>query len=146
MPEQNEFKFKTLSGNLNVAYKDETFWLDFPSFSLKEVAVSEQMTRAVGARPKRAFLGRDLLLIMQNESEVVDARPDMELLSGLDGLITHISAMGEKFDRVASSFAPKLGVCDSGCCHLVPFWAKELGKSEISAFQASKGAARSFVA
>ena len=80
---------------------------------------------------------------MQNESEVVDARPDMELLSGLDGLITHISAMGEKFDRVSSSFAPKLGVaedrvCDSGCCHLVPFWAKELGKSEISAFQASK--------
>ena len=49
---------------------------------------------------------------MQNESEVVDARPDMELLSGLDGLITHISAMGEKFDRVSSSFAPKLGVAE----------------------------------
>ena len=109
-PEQNEFKFKTLSGILNVAYKDETFWLDFPSFSLKEVAVSEQMARAVGARPKRAFLGRDLLLIMQNESEVVDARPDMEFLSGLDGLITHISAMGKKFDCVSRSFAPKLGV------------------------------------
>ena len=93
-PEQNEFKFKTLSGFLNVVYKDETFWLDFPSFSLKEVAMSEQMVRAVGARPKRAFLGRDLLLIMQNESKVVNARPDMKLLSGLDGLITHISAMG----------------------------------------------------
>ena len=142
-PEQNEFKFKTLSGILNVAYKDETFWLDFPSFSLKEVAVSEQMARAVGARPKRAFLGRDLLLIMQNESEVVDARPDMEFLSGFDGLITHIRAMGEKFDCVSRSFAPKLGVvedsvCGSGHCHLVPFWAKELGKSEIAVFQASK--------
>lgn len=109
-PEQNEFKFKTLSGILNVAYKDETFWLDFPSFSLKEVAVSEQMARAVGARPKRAFLGRDLLLIMQNESEVVDARPDMEFLSSLDGLITHISAMGEKFDCISRSFALKLDV------------------------------------
>ena len=51
--------------------------------------------------------------------------------------------MGEKFDRVSRSFAPKLGVvedpvCGSRNCHLVPFWAKELGKSEIAAFQASK--------
>ena len=28
-------------------------------------------------------------------------------------------------------------VCGSGHCHLVPFWAKELDKSEIAAFQAS---------
>ena len=31
-------------------------------------------------------------------------------LSGLDGLITHISAMGEKFDCVSRSFALKLDV------------------------------------
>ena len=80
---------------------------------------------------------------MQNESEVVDARPDMELLSGLDGLITHISSMGEKFDCVSHSFAPKLGVvedlvCGLGHCYLVPFCAKELGKSETAAFQMPK--------
>ena len=88
-------------------------------------------------------MGRDLLLIMQNESEVVDARPDMELLSGLDGLITHISSRGEKFDCVSHSFAPKLvvvedPVCCLGNCHLVPFCAKELGKSETTAFQVPK--------
>ena len=49
----------------------------------------------------------------------------------------------QKIDCISRSFAPKLGVvedsvCGSGHCHLVPFWAKELGKSEIAAFQASK--------
>ena len=53
------------------------------------------------------------------------------------------TAKGKEYDCVSRSFAPKLNipedpVCGSGHCHIVPFWAKELGKSEITAYQASK--------
>ncbi|WP_298706491.1 PhzF family phenazine biosynthesis protein [uncultured Veillonella sp.] len=48
----------------------------------------------------------------------------------------------EGVDCVSRSFAPKLAVpedpvCGSGHCHIVPYWAEKLGKSQITAYQAS---------
>ena len=42
-----------------------------------------------------------------------------------------------------ASFAPKLGVpedpvCGSGHCHLAPYWSGRLGKTELTARQASR--------
>ncbi|MBE9852639.1 PhzF family phenazine biosynthesis protein [Campylobacter concisus] len=56
--------------------------------------------------------------------------------------------MGEKFDRVYRSFAPKLGmvedsVCGSGHCHLVPFWQKRLVKVRSQHFRCQIEVARS---
>lgn len=47
------------------------------------------------------------------------------------------------YDCVSRSFAPKLAVaedpvCGSGHCHIVPFWAHELGKDDLVAYQASR--------
>ncbi|MBE3609290.1 PhzF family phenazine biosynthesis protein [Campylobacter californiensis] len=141
-PSQNEFKFSTLSGILTVTYENCVFLLDFPVFELKEINVTEAISRAVGAKPQQAFLGRDLLLIMENESDIINAKLDFGAMLELDGLITHISAKGGEFDCVSRSFAPKLGisedpVCGSGHCHIVPFWAKNLDKTKLKALQAS---------
>lgn len=29
-------------------------------------------------------------------------------------------------------------MCGSGHCHIIPYWAKELGKAELTAYQASR--------
>ena len=45
-------------------------------------------------------------------------------------------------DCISRSFGPKLQVtedpvCGSGHCHIIPYWAKKLGKSSLVAYQAS---------
>ena len=68
----------------------------------------------------------------------------MEKVKTLDGLLLHITARGhDGVDCVSRSFAPKLGivedpVCGSGHCHIIPYWSKVLGKSELTAYQASE--------
>ena len=68
--------------------------------------------------------------------------PDQAKLAQLPGLLQHATAKGSEFDRVSRSFAPKLSVpedpvCGSGHCHIVPYWAQQLGKHNLIAYQAS---------
>ena len=88
-------------------------------------------------------MGRDLVCVLGDERQVCDAAPNSELLLGLDGLLTHITARGSQYDCVSRSFAPKLNVaedpvCGSGHCHIVPLWADKLRKTDLIARQASK--------
>lgn len=136
-------EFNTLSGKLTVSRKGDLLEMDFPAYELQEVPVTDEMTEAIGARPQAAYIGRDLLCVMDNEKTVREMTPDMEKVLKLPGLLLHTTAQGQDFDCVSRSFAPKLSivedpVCGSGHCHIVPYWAKRLGKNEIKAFQASE--------
>lgn len=130
-------------GDLVVTREGDIFAMDFPVYELKEVPVTQAMADATGVMPIRAYLGRDLLCEYESEDFVRNMSPDQDKLLQLDGLLLHATAKGKEYDCVSRSFAPKLNipedpVCGSGHCHIVPFWAKELGKSEITAYQASK--------
>ena len=99
--------------------------------------------RAIGARPLEAYMGRDLLCVMDCEETVRSAEPDLEKVRRLEGLILHITAKGKDYDCVSRSFAPKCNtpedpVCGSGHCHIVPYWAKTLGRPALTAYQASR--------
>lgn len=141
--EADAVEFKTLSGKLTVTRKGELLEMDFPAYELKEVPVTDEMAEAIGARPLAAYMGRDLLCIMDSEKTVREKTPDMEKSLKLPGLLLHTTAQSRNFDCVSRSFAPKLSidedpVCGSGHCHIVPYWAQKLGKEDIKAFQASK--------
>ena len=141
-PKTMAVRFRTLSGELVVIKKDALYEMDFPSYELKPVAVTDAMADALGFRPLETYLGRDLLCVMENESQVVTAKPDQSKMNKLDGLLVQMTAKGSGFDCVSRSFAPKLGVpedpvCGSGHCHIIPFWAKRLGKNKLVARQAS---------
>lgn len=118
--------------------------MDFPAYTLKDTPVTDEMAQALGVRPVRAVMGRDLLCILQNEEEVRALSPDLEQLKALPGLLQHVTARGSApCDCVSRTFAPKLAVpedpvCGSGHCHIVPYWASVLGKPDITAFQASR--------
>lgn len=142
-PEVTEVKFETLSGTLTVTRKEDLFEMDFPAYELKPVEVTEEMIEAIGVKPLEAYMGRDLLCVMDSEKTVKRLNPDQAKLMTLEGLLLQVTARGEEFDCVSRSFAPKCNVsedpvCGSGHCHIFPFWADRLKKTELIAHQASK--------
>ena len=50
--------------------------MDFPAYALSPVPVTDAMEQAIGARPIAAYMGRDLLCVMENEALVRAAQPD----------------------------------------------------------------------
>lgn len=142
-PELSQVSFDTLSGLLTVSRCGDKLSMDFPAYELRPVQVTDAMAECCGARPVAAYMGRDLLCVMENEDEVRSAAPDMGKVMELDGLLLHLTAQGQDFDCVSRSFAPKCGVpedpvCGSGHCHIIPYWASALEKSELCAYQASR--------
>ena len=145
VPEANKVVFETMSGELTVTRDGERLAMDFPAYELRKVDVTKAMTEAIGVEPIEAYMARDLLCVLPDAKDVREAKPDLERVKLLDGLLLHITSAGEKdspYDCVSRSFAPKLDVdedpvCGSGHCHIVPYWAKKLGKDTITAYQAS---------
>ena len=132
-----EVSFETMSGILTVKRKGEFYEMDFPTYDLKPVKITKDIVEALGAVPKEAYMGRDMLCIFDGEETVRKINPDLEKLKSTEGLLMHVTAKGEKFDCVSRSFAPKLKiaedpVCGSGHCHIVPYWAEKLNKNTIT--------------
>ena len=135
--------FSTMSGELTVTRRGGLYEMDFPSYELRRVPVTEEMAAAFGASPAEAYMGRDLLCVFDDERTVREMAPNMDRLRDLPGLLQHATARGAGTDCVSRSFAPKLSVqedpvCGSGHCHIVPYWAARLGRTDITAYQASR--------
>ena len=142
-PDRTTVSFQTRSGRLTVVKKQDLYEMDLPAYRLTPVPVTDEMEQAIGFRPAEAWMGRDLVCVMEEEEQVKAAAPDTEKLKKLDGLLLQLTAKGSAYDCVTRSFAPKLNVaedpvCGSGHCHVAPLWAKKLGKKELRAFQASR--------
>lgn len=142
-PGDRPVTFETLSGKLTVTAGDDgTLEMEFPAYALRPVPVTDQMEQAMGARPREAWMGRDLLCVFDDEETVRRMQPDLDKVRGLDGLLLQVTAPGKDYTCVSRTFAPKLAVpedpvCGSGHCHIVPYWAERLGREDILAFQAS---------
>ena len=117
--------------------------MDFPTYELKEIPVTDTMEKAFGVRPIKAVLGIDLICVFDSEDTVRNMNPDQMLLTGIEGRIQNATAHGAKTDCVSRSFCPKLSiaedpVCGSAHCQIAAFWAEQLNKKEICAYQASR--------
>ena len=142
-PESDEVRFNTMSGVLTVRRKGALYEMDFPTYPLQEIPVTEDMEKAFGVRPVRAVLGLDLICVFGSEEQVRTMEPDLALLTKIEGRIQNATARGTETDCVSRSFCPKLAipedpVCGSAHCQIADYWAKELGKKEIYAYQASR--------
>ena len=141
--DSGSISFQTKSGQLIVKKVNDLYEMDMPAYPLTEVPVTDEMELAIGFRPSEAWLGRDLVCVMADEQQVLQAMPNEERLKELDGLLLQLTAKGTTYDWVTRSFAPKLNVledpvCGSGHCHVIPLWANKIKKRELIAFQASK--------
>ena len=142
-PNTSTVKFNTLSGELTIQRKENLYEMDFPTYELREIPVTDAMEKAFGVRPVKAMLGLDLICVFDSEDTVRNMDPDQTLLTGIEGRIQNVTAYGTETDCVSRSFCPKLGiaedpVCGSAHCQIAAFWSKELNKENIYAYQASK--------
>ena len=136
-------EFNTMSGLLTVRKKGDLYEMDFPTYELTEIPVSEAMEQAFGIRPIKAVLGLDLVCVFETEKQVRSMVPDQERLKMIEGRIQNATARGVEIDCVSRSFCPRLSiaedpVCGSAHCQIADYWSHVLGKKEIKAYQASK--------
>lgn len=138
----DEVRYTSMSGDLSVKRAGDLYELNFPTYELKEIPVTDEMARAFGARPVHAILGLDLNCVFADEEIVRGLAPDYELLKQLPGRIWNATAKGKEYDCVSRSFTPETAVpedpvCGSAHCQIGDYWAKVLDKKVIRAYQAS---------
>ena len=141
-PDADEVRYTSISGDLAVKRKGDLFELNFPTYELREIPVTDEMARAYGARPEKAILGLDLNCVFKDEETVRTLSPDYDLLKRLPGRIRNATARGTEYDCVSRSFTPEITipedpVCGSAHCQIADYWAGVLGKRIIRAYQAS---------
>jgi PhzF family phenazine biosynthesis protein len=142
--EIQRIRFQTLSGELMVVRNGDLYEMDFPSRMPEAHSLTDQMVEALGIKPSETYLGRDLMFVLESESDVVNLDPNFSKLAALpDGLGVLITAKSDRYDFVSRSFFPKLNVnedpvCGSAHCNFIPFWAERLNKQEMIARQVSK--------
>ncbi|MBQ6506964.1 MAG: PhzF family phenazine biosynthesis protein, partial [Clostridia bacterium] len=142
-PDSVSVRFDTLSGPLTVTRRDDRYEMNFPTYELREIPVTDAMEAAFGARPVKAVLGLDLVCVFADEETVRNMTPDQDLLAKIEGRIQNATAAGHEADCVSRSFCPKLGipedpVCGSAHCQIADYWSEVLGKKQIRAYQASR--------
>ena len=142
-PGSDLVQFSTLSGLLTIQRKGDLYEMDFPTYELKEIPVTDAMEQAFGMRPVKAVLGLDLVCVFETEEQVRSMTPDQEALKSIEGRIQNATARGRETDCVSRSFCPKLAipedpVCGSAHCQIADYWSQVLKKKEIKAYQASK--------
>lgn len=141
-PDADEVRYTSMSGDLSVRRIGDRYELNFPTYDLKEIPVTDAMARAFGARPEKAVLGMDLNCVFEDEETVRSLDPDYALLKELPGRIWNATARGKDYDCVSRSFTPETAVpedpvCGSAHCQIADYWANTLHKTVIRAYQAS---------
>ena len=145
MAEADTARFHTRSGLLTAERAGDWIELDFPATPAEAIEPPPRLSDLLGSVPK--FVGRsrfDLLLELTDAEELRDLNPDFVGLSSLPirWLIVTAKSDVPEFDFLSRFFAPAAGINEdpvtgSAHCALAPFWAKRLGKDEMTAFQAS---------
>jgi PhzF family phenazine biosynthesis protein len=135
--------FISRNGPVTVNRDQGRLWLDLPAQYPDEEGVSLEVQRALGVDIVDVLGANELFVVLESEQAVRDCRPDLTALAALMWLGVVITARGEQHDFVSRFFAPRLGIAEdsvTAATHgsLVPYWARRLGKSSLSAYQGSR--------
>jgi PhzF family phenazine biosynthesis protein len=131
------------SGDLRVSRAGDILTLNFPADTLVPVELTKEMTDGFDILPKEAFRGKtDFMLLFENEDEIKHIKPNYDAISKLDCRGVIVTAKGNEVDFVSRFFGPQTGINEdpvTGSAHtsLIPYWFKQLGKTEMSAIQLS---------
>lgn len=145
LPNQ-QARFHTRSGMLTADKRDDWIEMNFPSKPEQPATIPIDFPAVLGVQPK--YVGRnqfDYLVEVDNETVLRGMKPDFFRLAKMPvrGVIaTCLPDEPEKFDFVSRFFAPAVGINEdpvTGSAHacLGWFWGKRLGKTEMTAYQAS---------
>ncbi len=136
-------RFQTRSGWLTATRRGRIVDLDFPSRPPVPCEPRRELAEGLRSKPQEVLKSRDYMAVYESEAAVAALAPDMGQLARLDCLGVIVTAPGKEADFVSRFFAPRVGVPEdpvtgSAHCSLIPYWAKRLGKTELSARQLSR--------
>jgi PhzF family phenazine biosynthesis protein len=138
-------RFSTQSGILVVTRRDDLLELDLPAARLTETGEPEMM-RALGLPDAPVWLAEgcnDAAIVeLADETAVRAVAPDFAALGKVHRMAV-VTAPGDRETIASRVFVPYCGIDEdpvTGSAHaaLVPYWAERLGRTEFTAFQASR--------
>lgn len=129
---------------LYVSKDEDRLHLDFPQDGLSPIVTPALLVEAFGQTPIECYQGKsDYLLIFETQKQIENFKPNLNVIAQAGNRGVIVSAKGDKVDFVSRFFAPQIGIPEdpvTGSAHtsLTPFWAKKLGKNQMTALQLSK--------
>ena len=141
---KEEIVFETLSGNLTVLKKNDSYFLDFPSRMPKITELPEIIKESLNIQPKEVYKSRDYLLVYDTELDIKNIKINRQIFDQINldpgGVI--VTAKGDNSDFVSRFFTPQASILEdpvtgSAHCSLIPFWSLRLRKKELDAIQIS---------
>jgi PhzF family phenazine biosynthesis protein len=137
--------FHTKSGVLTASKNGDWIELDFPATPATETEAPAGLLEGLGVAPSFVGTSRfDKFVVGESEEAVRALEPNFERLRriAMRGVMVTSTSEDGRYDFVSRYFAPGAGINEdpvtgSAHCCLGPFWGGRLGKSEMTAFQAS---------
>lgn len=132
------------SGLLSVKRDGDYLTLNFPTDVFNQIVIDEELTNGFDIKPTEALKGKtDYVLVFENESQIINIKPNFNSIAKLKGRGVIITAKGNEVDFVSRFFAPQSGINEdpvTGSAHttLTPYWSNRLNKTELSAIQLSE--------
>ena len=141
--EQTTVTFTSRSGELFVSRQQRWLSLDFPLSVSTRCELPQAIIDAFKPAPIACYKAEDYIVIFEHEDDILRASPNFEALKALDLRGVAITAQSQTFDFVTRFFAPNFGINEdpvtgSAFTQLAPYWAAQLGKTELVAKQLSQ--------
>ena len=117
--------------------------MSFPLQEINECPIPQQIIDSFIHKPIACYKSMDYIVIFENEQDIIDAKPNLELLKSLDARGVCIASISSEYDFVTRFFAPKYGIDEdpvtgSAFTQLVSYFSKTLDKQEFSCKQLSQ--------
>lgn len=146
LPAGKQARFHTRSGLLTADRHGEWIELDFPVKIAAPAEAPPELLPALGVPSARGVAKNqfDYLVEVESEEQLRALNPDHTTLRKIQvrGVIVTARSSQPDFDFVSRFFAPGSGIDEdpvTGSAHtaLGPYWGAKLGKTEMTAYQAS---------
>jgi PhzF family phenazine biosynthesis protein len=146
LPRGTQARFHTRSGLLTAERRGEWIELDFPVQRGVPAEPLPSLLSGLGITAATAVMKNrlDYLVEVESEAELRAVKPNHTLLRQIPvrGVIVTARSDSPSFDFMSRFFAPASGIDEdpvTGSAHtaLGPYWGAKLGKSEMTAYQAS---------
>ena len=144
-----KIEFHTMSGKLKVEFKDDVYYLNFPTRKPKPFLLPKEIELSLNIQPREVFKSRDYMLVYDTQKEIERLKINKyffdQINLGYGGVI--VTSKGNSVDFVSRYFTPQATILEdavtgSAHCTLIPFWSSRLRKKKLEALQISKRGGR----
>ncbi len=141
--ESDTISFHCKSGILTVIKKGDLLEMNFPARMPIACTPPDDLLKGVSIAPKTILRSRDYFLVYDKQEEVEKLAVDFTHLNKVETLGFIVTAKGNESDFVSRFFVPNSVIGEdpvTGSAHatLIPYWAQELNKTQMTAIQLSK--------